>query len=96
VVLALRRRGVVGSVPVRVRALMFSFSLWEKVPGGRMREWLIRVSASWKSGLIPESYRNSRARCMKSRLAETPLQADSPFPHPALRATFSRWEKEKS
>jgi hypothetical protein len=24
------------------------------------------------------------------------VPADSAFPHPALRATFSRWEKEKN
>ena len=51
-----------------VQPLSLSFSPWEKVPEGRMREWTIKSYCT----LYGTSFF---------------------FPHPALRATFSRWGK---
>ena len=47
------------------------FSVWEKVPEGRMREGEFRPT-------------------------EATMQTARACPHPALRATFSRWEKGSS
>jgi hypothetical protein len=50
------------------RQIALPFSLREKVPGGRMREWTFRLTDGFPG-------------------------SDFSFPHPALRATFSRGEK---
>ena len=55
--------------------LSLSFSPWEKVPAGRMREWTIK---SYYTLYGTSFFLLSRLRRLR---------------YPALRATFSRWEK---